>query len=117
MRPLLFISRHAPTATQRELAARLGFDELRLHDVSLTAAAADEMRTLGLGPGQAVALVAPLYVSLALLRAGFRVVEFVNDPAAREAGAFDCRGVYVHTLQRSTFLPAELAARSSEPGV
>jgi len=106
MKSLLFISRHAPTQAQRDLAARLGFDRLQASDETLTADAPNEVRALGIVAGEHVAVVAPLYVGLALIRSGYRVVEFVNDPAARAAGVFHCLGVYVHALQESTFLPA-----------
>ena len=62
---------------------------------------------LGLEPGDALALVAPLYVALDLLRCGYRVVEFVNDAVARRNGEFLCIGAYVHALDSSRYHPRQ----------
>lgn len=103
MTPLWFLSRHAPTETQCDLAKTLGYDDIRQADVAFDGDLLAAVRRLGLVPGDTLALVAPLYVGLTLLRAGYRIVEFVNDVAARQQGDFNCVGAYTHSLTESQF--------------
>ena len=110
MSALCFVSRHAPTPDQARLAERMGFSEVRQVDRTLTQNAADEVSHLGVEPGSPIAVVAPLYVGLALVRAGYQVLEFVNDPEARRSGDFVCVGAYLHTLTESRFHPAPAGA-------
>lgn len=107
MAPLLFLSRHAPTPSQRELAAAIGFDDLRQVDVQFDEEPGGVVASLGVPPHGSVAVVAPLFVGLTLLRAGYTVIEFVNSPVARQREEFSCVGAYTHTLIHSTFTKME----------
>ncbi len=107
MTSLPFLSRHPPTSEERSVARRLGFDDVVQHDVTLSMNAPAELASWGLSPDCDIAIVAPLYVGLALLRAGYRLVEFVNAPDARQSGRFHCTGAYRHTLSDSVHTPAD----------
>jgi hypothetical protein len=108
VQPLFFVTRHPPTDDQRRLAAREGYEDLIGRDLDFGNDPAADLRQAGIVPPGPVALVAPLWVGLALLRAGFTVIEFVNDTAARTAGSFVCRGLWVHDRDGSRFIPAGL---------
>lgn len=107
MKPLYFLARHPPTDRQRVLARRIGFDDLRQEHVTFDEDPVACVQRLGLHPGDTLALVAPLFVGLTLLRRGYRLVEFINDPTARDRGDFACVGVYTHSLSDSQFVAAE----------
>ena len=47
-----------------------------------------------------VAIVAPSYVIFKLLVEGYKIIEFVNVPSARERGVFICQGAYVTSLTK-----------------
>jgi hypothetical protein len=106
MRPALpFISRHQPTEDQVILSKGLGFDELRHVPVTFGDDPVQDLVREHIDASMTVALVAPPWVVLNLLRAGFTVVEFVNEPEARNAGGFQCAGAFRHTLAHSEFVP------------
>jgi hypothetical protein len=63
-----------------------------------------------------VAGVFPGWALLELVRAGWAVVEFVNEPGARQRGAFVCRGAFVHTLRASDFVPCPVPVADQEDG-
>lgn len=123
-----FISRHLPTAAQAATVAER-FGELVCPDpivfeagrVSYDVGAA--IGTPGYNPsydddctGRLVAGVFPGWALLELLRAGWTVVEFVNEPSARSRGVFVCRGAFVHTIDTSEFIACPVPAAEQEDG-
>lgn len=65
-----------------------------------------------------VAGVFPVWAALELLRADWTVVEFVNDPSARNRGQFVCRGAFVHYRKglTSEFLPCPIPVQEQDDG-
>lgn len=61
-----------------------------------------------------VAGVFPGWALLELLRAGWTVVEFQNEPSARARGVFVCRGAFVHTLDTTEYLPCPVPVDRQE---
>jgi len=102
-RLLPFISRHAPTVGQDRLVQRLGYAGLQWHPLVFSSNPVADLDGAGLSNMGCVALVGPVYVALALLRAGFTIMEFVNAAEAREASAFRCTGVWCHTIHQSEY--------------
>lgn len=114
---LLFITRHKPTNGQIAVARELGYEGITTMEVQFGDNPVGQLMGLGILPGTAIAVVAPLYVSLSLLRAGYTLIEFVNEPSARQKGVFVCKGAWVHTINESRFvhcpIPLELQEQSS----
>lgn len=63
-----------------------------------------------------IALVAPLKYGLILLRAGYTIIEFENISSARQKGVFLCKGMNIHTLRESRFIPCPLSPEEQEEG-
>lgn len=124
---LPFISRHIPTAAQQAtVAERFGALVCTEPLVFEPGRVSEQVRrAISLSPDKRVwterpALVAgvfPGWALLELLRGGWTVVEFVNDPDARHRGQFVCRGAFVHTLQMSEFLtcPTPVEQQNADP--
>lgn len=116
-----FISRHIPTPAQRATVAER-FGELACTDPVIfepgTVSRACWAAAQSVGAAytrlpcphdhpsghdcdcdQVVAGVFPGWALLELLRAGWTVVEFRNEPSAREHGAFVCLGAFVHRAE------------------
>lgn len=131
-----FISRHIPTAAQAA-TVRERFGELVCPDpiVLEPGAVVDAcwQTLLAVDPSwssppcshdhddgydctPAVAGVFPGWALLELLRVGWLVVEFQNEPSARQRGVFVCRGAFVHTLDSSEFLPCPVPVAEQEDG-
>lgn len=135
---LPFISRHIPTAAQAATVEER-FGTLVCTDpiVFAIGRVVDQLMTALIGyddvlqiPHPAVpkivAGVFPGWALLELLRAGWTVVEFQNEPSARARGTFVCLGAFVHTYApdqfgspdqlRSEFLPCPISAQEQEDG-
>lgn len=134
-----FISRHIPTvAQQATVAERYGelvctdpivFEPGRVaddvyHAIERLLNPERECPNADVEP--LVAGVFPGWALLELLRDGWTVVEFVNEPSARQRGVFVCRGAFVHELVqpnaadpadllKSTFLPRPIADQEDGP--
>jgi hypothetical protein len=52
-----------------------------------------------------IAGVFPVTYALILLRAGYTIIDFVNVPGARDHGGFVCKGMNIHTLDSTEFIP------------
>lgn len=63
-----------------------------------------------------IALVAPLQYGLILLRAGYKLIEFINIPSARTKGMFLCKGMNIHTLHNSEFIECPIPVEKQEEG-
>jgi len=113
---LVFVTRHRPTNGQVAMLGPLGYEEFEQVDLLFGDDPVGQIRKLGLEPGAELAVVAPTAVCLALLRAGYRLVEFVNEPSSRQRGVFICKGAYRHTLAESEFVPCPLPAEEQEAG-
>jgi hypothetical protein len=103
-RLLPFVSRHDGTPEQDALARALGYSGLRRLALTFGPDPRRDLEAAGLRPGAALAIVAPPWVALALLRVGYTLVEFVNAPEARDEGEFSCVGAYEHRLLDSRFV-------------
>ena len=113
-----FISRHEPSQAQLE-TVRVALGEDLVHDPDQGGVIFDRETNPAeaLAPlvkGKRVALVAPGWVVLSLLRQGWTVIEFVNQPSAREWGRFLLEGMYIHTLEESKFIPSAIPPEKQE---
>lgn len=117
---LTFITRHKPTDGQIATVKALGYDGIETKEIVFLNSFVDspvaQLCEIGIKPGDTVAVVAPLSVALTLLRAGYRLVEFQNEPSARQKGVFVCRGAWVHTLEKSQFISCPIPADAQEEG-
>jgi len=113
---LLFISRHRPNNGQVAMLEVLGYEDFEQMDLLFGDNPIEQVQALGLRPGAELAIVAPTAICLALLRAGYRLIEFVNEPSSRQKGVFVCRGAWRHTLAKSEFLPCPLPPEEQEAG-
>ena len=122
-----FLSRHIPTEAQA-VTLRERFGEMTLpvapvYEPSRVRAqiwhAAPETRQAEMSRRRVVvAGVFPGWALLELLRAGWMVVEFVNEPSARDRGTFVCRGAFVHTIEESEWIecPISVAEQGAPTG-
>lgn len=116
MKNLMWVSRHPLTNGQKALLPLLGYEGEERIEVVFGDNPIDDLRAERLSPGREVGLVAPTFVSLALLRAGYALIEFVNQPSSRQRGVFICKGAWRHTLAESQFFPCPLAIEEQEEG-
>lgn len=110
-RLLRMFSRHQPTPDQLALAPALGYSGILQIDHVFGRGPVSEMAALGILPPAEIAVVAPGRVVLALVKAGFSVIEFENSPSARREGTFACTGAYRLTLDSITNIPAGEASK------
>jgi hypothetical protein len=111
---LTFITKHKPTNGQVATARQMGFAGINVKTIEFGGNPVEQLVAVGIYPGSTIAVVAPLFVSLMLLRAGYTIVDFVNEPSARQRGVFVCRGAWVHTLQESAFVPCPIPLEAQE---
>lgn len=119
MEQVQFISRHIPGPAQAAtVQAAVGLElvhdpekgNVQFHrDVD----PAESLRAAGI-ESKLVAIVAPTWVQLALLRQGYILLEFVNMPSARERGVFLCHGAFVHSLAESRFVDSPVPIEEQE---
>ena len=114
-----FISRHTPGPAQNA-TCKVAFGEELRHDpekgdvtFSRDENPAETLRRAGID-SRRVAIVAPTWVTLALLRQGYTLLEFVNVPSARTRGVFLCEGAFLHTLEKSRFVPSPVPIEEQE---
>lgn len=88
---ITFISRHELTPAQEATLQAMGYTEWERREI-LFEHPVQQMRQMGLREGEDVAIVAPLWVGVELLNAGYEIVEFRNQPSARAKGVFLCLG-------------------------
>lgn len=143
-----FISRHIPTAAQQATVAERYGELVCTDPIVFEPGRVAEQTMLAIRPTlgehiwacddslhdhddlsddlRVVAGVFPGWALLELLRDGWTVVEFVNEPSARRRGVFVCRGAFVHELVqpnaadpadllRSTFLPCPVREQEDGP--
>jgi len=65
---------------------------------------------------EVIAIVAPISYALVLLRSGIKIIEFVNIPSARQRGKFLCKGLNIHTLKETYFVPCPVPIEEQEEG-
>lgn len=111
---LLFITRHKPTNGQLATAREIGFSSIVTKSIEFGDNPVEQLKEAGVYPGNIVAVVAPLYVSLILLRAGYILVDFVNETSARQKGVFVCKGAWVHSIDSSRFVPCPISLELQE---
>ena len=117
-----FISRHIPTEAQRATLRPI-YGEIYLPDrIDLERGRVDEQIS-ELCPPQmredgwsetTIAGVFPTWAVLELLRTGWTVIEFINEPSARARGQFVCRGAYIHEWEGSDWLDCPIPAAEQE---
>lgn len=119
MNTLLFISRHDPTDAQVKLAEILGYDNLKRVDLVFNNDPIGQLLELGINRVNSshLAIVAPLNISLILLRAKYSLIEFQNCPSARGKGIFLCKGAWVHQMNKSVFIPCPIPLELQEEGI
>lgn len=121
-----FLSRHIPTAAQAA-TVRARFGEMtcpvspvlepgRVNDQVCAAVLPEHREMFGYtDQPRVVAGVFPIWAALELMRQGWHIVEFVNEPSARERGAFVCRGAFIHSVNEgSEWLPCPISADDQE---
>jgi hypothetical protein len=96
---LPWISRHEMTNGQRAILPLLGLDKEERVEVEFGNCPRADLMRVGIYPSTTVAVVAPSYVIYSLLLDGYRVVEFINRPSARQRGVFLCSGAYLTYLE------------------
>lgn len=117
---LFWLSRHPLTNGQKAVINRFFGDvEVEQQNVIFNDQIVDQLNNL-INPQKRgemiVALVAPLKYGLTLLRAGYTIIEFENAPSARQKGVFICKGMNIHTLHESRFIPCPLSSEEQEEG-
>jgi len=83
---------------QRALLKRLGYDGEEKTEVLFGSNPVEDLGKAGLLPPQVIGVVAPAYVILQLVQAGFVILEFVNAPSARQRGVFLCKGAWKYSM-------------------
>jgi len=116
VKKLVFLSRHRPNNGQVAMLGVLGYEDFELKDLLFGDNPVGQVKGLGLEPGSEFAVVAPTYVMLQFLRAGYRLIEFINEPSSRQKGVFICKGAWRHTLAESQFIPCPLPPEEQEAG-
>jgi hypothetical protein len=91
---LPWISRHKMTNGQRAILPLLGFDKESRVEVEFGNDPSADLKRIGVQP-TTIGVVAPHHTIYALLVGGYRVVEFVNHPSARQRGVFLCHGAFL----------------------
>jgi len=113
---LIFVSRHKPTNGQIATVKQLGYNTIKSISVSFqNPNPVQDLENAGI-TDKTIALVAPNYIFLELLRQGYTIIEFVNYPSIRVKGKFLCKGAWVHTLSQSTFYSCPLSPEDQEAG-
>jgi len=111
-----FVTRHSVKPAQQETAKLEGFslvqDSREVIFVEETDPA-QKLQESGIAD-KTLAIVAPTWVTLELLRQGYTLLEFVNYKSARARNVFLCKGMYVHTLKQSNFVPCPVDAEAQE---
>jgi len=120
-----WFSRHALTKGQaRLLKAEFGINREDIIHANITFPynknAADKLVEVGATINDLVCIVAPTYVMVDLLNAGYLLLEFVNEPSSRQRGKFLCRGAFEYVMEISEegilkwFIPCPLSLEEQE---
>ena len=117
----IWVSRHPLTNGQIETIKYMGFKrKLIIGNINIDFSLKPwkDLESFDIKPATypVIGVVAPTYVTLALLRKGFRIIEFVNKPSARQKGVFICEGAYFHGPSASKFFPCPIAPKEQEKG-
>jgi hypothetical protein len=99
---LPWVSRHPMTNGQRAILPLLGFKKEKRIEVDFGNCPRADLARVGIQP-TTIGVVAPHHVIYSLLLDGFGVVEFINQPSARQRGVFLCSGAYL-TFMEEVFL-------------
>ena len=105
--PLYFLSRHSPTDSQQAFARSLGYSGLRQINLHFGKDPVKDLEAFGIYPPAEISAVGPGHVTVALLRAGFVLIEFENSPQARRNNQYECSGAYRLTLDRTEHIPLQ----------
>jgi hypothetical protein len=117
MTKLKWVSRHPLTDGQKALLPLLGYEGYEMVEMLFGDNPVEQIsEVMGEFHSQEIGIVAPTYITLALLRAGYRLIEFVNEPSSRQKGVFVCKGVWRHSLAESKFTPCPLPPEEQEIG-
>lgn len=109
-----WFSRHPLTDGQITTLQEAGYSEFEQHNLLFNDFIIEQIQQVT--TEKVIALVAPLQYGLILLRAGYTILEFVNIPSARQKGIFICKGMNIHTLQKSNFINCPLSPEHQEEG-
>jgi len=109
---IYFLSQHQLTNGQLETLKKLGFSEVEQVNIIFGNNPVDDVKKVT--EDKTIAIVCPLAVALELLRAGYTLIEFKNNPSARVKGLFLCEGAFVHTLKKSSFVSCPVPFKDQE---
>jgi hypothetical protein len=107
---LHFFCAHDATPVQRTLARELGYESVISHPVVFGRNPEKEIQLYT--REKSVAIVAPTYVMLDLLRQGYTLIEFENMSSKRRY--FLCSGAWVHHLHSSEFIDSPIPLGEQE---
>jgi len=100
MKKIIFVTRHNATDAQKALLKKMGYELEKT--VNITFSVSEDfvvkLRNRGI-TSKTIALVAPTFVHMRLLNAGYIIIEFVNEPSKRAKGVFVCKGAFKSKLR------------------
>jgi len=114
MSKIYWFSRHPLTNGQVATLQTAGYNEHEQHNLMFNDQIIEQIQQIT--DNKIIALVAPLSYGLILLRAGYTIIEFVNIPSARQKGVFLCKGMNIHTLDKTRFIPCPLSEEDQDKG-
>lgn len=119
LQEVLFISRHPASPVEEGIAAAMGLKLVRRNH-TFRSQAWQEVYTLinydlDSHP-EIVFLVAPAHVVVELVAQGYYVVSFMNDPAARARGVFECIGACLMAIEEGELVMSEYDANGQPTG-
>lgn len=109
---IFWFSRHPLTPAQLATLQVAGYDQIEQHNLSFQDY--PEKQIAEITDQKVVALVAPLWVNLRLLRSDYKIIEFVNVPSARKKGVFLCQGAFVHELNYTQWVQCPVSVDEQE---
>lgn len=100
MKKIKFITRHSATDAQKALLKEMGYELEETVNITFSVSEEFEIELLNRGvTSKTIALVAPTFVHMKLLNAGYTIIEFVNEPSKRAKGVFVCKGAFKSNLR------------------
>lgn len=114
LKNIVWFSRHPLTNGQEKTLEVAGYICKEQHNIVFGNDIISQIQTIT--NQKTIALVAPLSYGLQLLRANYTIIEFVNIPSARQKGVFLCKGLNIHTLDSTEFIPCPLTPEQQEEG-
>lgn len=100
MKKIKFITRHSATDAQKALLKEMGYELEETMNITFSVSEEFEIELLNRGvTSKTIALVAPTFIHMKLLNAGYTIIEFVNEPSKRAKGVFVCKGAFKSSLR------------------